>query len=1381
MNACLEHVGVEPEESAIIVGCVEEAQADAVHGWVMSLDGEPVVLQVLMDGVACDAVIERHVRPDVYAQYGDAAMMSGFSIALLSSDEDLEHATNGEKRRVEILANGVGLRWRGSDSAVGPADSIKDVDRGHLLGSYLDSVDPFTMKGWALRTDGDECEIRVCVNGQSLGCPVIRVDRADVAYTLKVDASNAGFEIFLPGYMWQFRDAGGVCEVEVYADCERIKSGTVHLETGCIEKWLNGVREYEEGEYADFLSLLALEHIKYSGILDKLQDETSRFVAELSARMNLDDFLQCHRNDDGVDAQFDNVSAIMLRDAMLELNTLMHSDDSEIYPLIKKVYKKYALKGTAKEWYLNLAVQLTCATGEFGRLGELTDFHYLDALRSSQQPHQLALLLPVLVSNGEVEKATEVMRQVAKYIDNSWLPSECLAHAVKILNDAESEGRVDIYSAEKFRLAFVSVLDGFKAGWFSRLHDKTLVATMVSLLAQGEFYTDYHRRELINAAVRVHGLSPVFWKMKSEMNLPSVDTALESAQSAWDELSCYLQAPGDRRPEVIDKVLDSLDFFKNRGNREALVFMTEVVVNCLNHKAEEQSWLNDVIARRLTSAESTESLRVAAHPLSSQSGTRRIGMVHLADMMNTIRGLGNYHRSSVYEMQTSISHTVDVMRELVIPVGKHGAQGVASTYVREIERKSALLGSWQGMFLGVDVLLMAYQVSAAAGCRPASVLMNAIEMIRKAVNESDVEHGLPAPICAAIGRAVGMSGDPGIDCFLAEVSNLVKVKFGNRYHGLFSSNAVSGLSAGDRVGWNDTLVLIDTTRERLNRYGDAIRETWAKELNEKGIPYLFVVGGDGGESGRDVLELDVPDKLEYRVAKTLKTYAWVLENSRAQYVIKVADNAFVDVQRYFGSLSYRKHHYYGKIVKCSEAKMDRQWHQGRVDGEWSKKSLEKSSGSTSFVNGRFACSLSRVAIMALLDSAATNRGKRLTVSTYSDDKLVGDLLAMNGIGPCDEDFDVYVDEVSVDEIMPGEVHGGAFLPGRLTPGKIAVCNHEDGMRNVAKKTSSNELWPKKIWPSYQKVSLKPNANQLELVSEEAVVERLLEEDIVVVSVVRNEMVMLPQFLEHYRALGAKCFIFVDNGSDDGTREYLVSQPDTILYSAGTEYRHSHYGVSWQQAVVSNHCLGKWVLLADADEFLVYEGCESKSMEEFVADVEGSGDNGVILYMIDMYPYGDLADADFEKAGVFDVAPYFDKEALIELRFGGGMYSNSRNFVNGLRHRIAPGRINAYVSQKYAMFKYYPWVRLCEGVHYAANMTVENSYGFFAHFKYHSGFKSKVEIEVKRKQHYNGAEEYRKYAGMMAESSGGFGLDQVSEKYAGSQSFTKLARRIGLER
>ena len=48
-------------------------------------------------------------------------------------------------------------------------------------------------------------------------------------------------------------------------------------------------------------------------------------------------------------------------------------------------------------------------------------------------------------------------------------------------------------------------------------------------------------------------------------------------------------------------------------------------------------------------------------------------------------------------------------------------------------------------------------------------------------------------------------------------------------------------------------------------------------------------------------------------------------------------------------------------------------------------------------------------------------------------------------------------------------------------------------------------------------------------------------------VVRNESLRLPSTLAHYRQLGVDRFLVIDNGSDDGTLEFLRGQPDTTSF------------------------------------------------------------------------------------------------------------------------------------------------------------------------------------------------------------------------------------------
>ena len=65
-------------------------------------------------------------------------------------------------------------------------------------------------------------------------------------------------------------------------------------------------------------------------------------------------------------------------------------------------------------------------------------------------------------------------------------------------------------------------------------------------------------------------------------------------------------------------------------------------------------------------------------------------------------------------------------------------------------------------------------------------------------------------------------------------------------------------------------------------------------------------------------------------------------------------------------------------------------------------------------------------------------------------------------------------------------------------------------------------------------------------------------DILAASTMRNEMLRLPHFLDHHRKLGINHFLIVDNGSEDGTRDYLAGQPDVSLWSTDHSYRLSRF-------------------------------------------------------------------------------------------------------------------------------------------------------------------------------------------------------------------------------
>jgi hypothetical protein len=129
--------------------------------------------------------------------------------------------------------------------------------------------------------------------------------------------------------------------------------------------------------------------------------------------------------------------------------------------------------------------------------------------------------------------------------------------------------------------------------------------------------------------------------------------------------------------------------------------------------------------------------------------------------------------------------------------------------------------------------------------------------------------------------------------------------------------------------------------------------------------------------------------------------------------------------------------------------------------------------------------------------------------------------------------------------------------------------------------------------------------------------------------------------------------------------------------------------------------------------------------------------------------------------------------------GRGYYGNTASYVSALRHRLIPSaEPHAFVTQKFALLRYASWMRLSDGLHYCGNIRPHPEPMCFAHFKYHAGFKEKAEVEARRREHFSGAYDYKKYLELIAEGRGSFGQPGVSERFRGSDSLkTLLPRKI----
>ncbi|MFM7333916.1 MAG: glycosyltransferase family 2 protein [Tabrizicola sp.] len=265
--------------------------------------------------------------------------------------------------------------------------------------------------------------------------------------------------------------------------------------------------------------------------------------------------------------------------------------------------------------------------------------------------------------------------------------------------------------------------------------------------------------------------------------------------------------------------------------------------------------------------------------------------------------------------------------------------------------------------------------------------------------------------------------------------------------------------------------------------------------------------------------------------------------------------------------------------------------------------------------------------------------------------------------------------------------------------------------------------------------------------------------VVVFAVVFNGIDYLQPFLTHYRALGVEGFVIVDNGSTDGTREWLEGQADVVLHDQPGSFRASAHGVAWINPLIQEHAQGRWALFVDIDEHLVFPGIEQgRTLADLVDFAEAKGAGCFPSYMLDMFASPRSAREGF--AG----HRYFDREYVSF----PSVLPPYRMVQGGVRGRLT-GR--QFLITKSPLVKVDPDVIFLENNHLHTHLPPCDVTTALLHYKFVGDAKARFVEAVERGEHFLGGRFYRD---MLARLKGnGIRRDLWARTYKGDRQLTRM--------
>ncbi|MFN4154802.1 MAG: glycosyltransferase family 2 protein [Paracoccaceae bacterium] len=1067
----------------------------------------------------------------------------------------------------------------------------------------------------------------------------------------------------------------------------------------------------------DLAALQAIEHVRHSDLWAQLDRTTQPALFSAAARFGLAGFLPGTATTlaltaTPVTAPPQPVPGQPLADLTADLARLLATSPDRASLAHWLATALPAQTGVATEQLALTLCPSFCEQNAFDLLYAAITERGLPPTRPSDEVGYVSLRLPFQLMAGEYDQVITRLHLLANR-HGGWLASSALGW---IAQTVATPGTLPVPEAKRLQIleAFCALLAAQAKDPWGRTPCHCLMDGMLALIAQLPRLPPDLRATITATALMAYGLSPRFWSRLGTAADTQTLSACAPDLLAAEQAFASLAAPHLSDPQHSAAALSQLSRLNVQGAASAALCL--LPTGTLRQAAP---WHPDLLLRDLFRPGATHDADfdvpgaiTRSQPIFGRvTGASPFGMLERRLGQSAYTLIRTWPATAPAQrlaaLHTCLSDALALSGASAGHLGLAVSLGLLRALRSDTEAVSLILSSLRHLRDSAQITDAALKAAPAA---------------RQALQAVQDDPDLAAPVHTALGlppRAAPRSRTSPPDAATV----------------LFN-----------------TVVVVMSCQPNLATRIPALRRSWLADLTRLGIPWIVVVGGTPETPAEpDIICLTAPDDYEGLPQKSLAAIAHVRQHFPGHRMLKVDDDCFLHAEEYFFSLSYLRADYYGRPLARARGQMDRTWHMAKSASLRGRHDLDKSPEPSSYADGGSGYLLSPAAIAALLTAADTAEGQRLIQASFMEDKLVGDLLSLSGIRVTGDDYRVHV----LRHARPGGIAvpkwENACLPFAGSGIKLAHLDGHDLQEDAARVAKTRRPAGAKIWPTLLPARLGAQSHALDLISPVARLDLARKAPVTVVACLRNEVTMLPHFLAHYRALGVESFLIADNGSDDGTLEHLADQQDVALFAVDSDYGQSHYGVLWQQALMATFRPDCWSLIADADELLTWTTEATGNLPDLLTGPDLQTCDAARIFMLDMYPQGPLSATDFSESPPFTAAPYIDRDPFLTTSLGRGPFSDAPTWTSATRHRLLPGsRPELFVAQKIALLRYRPWMRLTDGLHYAGEARLSPRALLFGHFKYNAAFRAKAVTEVARGQHFNNAEEYRKYLDLIAE-------------------------------